>query len=80
MPGKKKDRKNLGTLQTKVLPEHYFDVFQRNPSGLLVFEELWLNFADRTSHVPGDSHSTAFQEGQRAVLLFIAKKCAEAQQ
>jgi len=42
------------------------------PDGDKAYDLLYAEFADRTSHVIGDSHSTAFNEGQRSVVLFLA--------
>lgn len=36
-----------------------------------VFDLLYREFADRSSHVPGDPHTSAFNEGQRSVILFL---------
>jgi len=58
----------------------YSDVFQANPAGQKILEEMSVLFENRISHVPGDSHETAFREGQRSVMLYIYKKCANAQE
>lgn len=42
-----------------------------NPKGEIVMEELRLMFSDRSSHVPGDPHHTAFLEGQRYVYQYL---------
>lgn len=63
-----------------VNPKLYDDVFQANPAGQKILEEMSIIFEHRLSHVPGDSHETAFREGQRSVMLFIYRKCADAQE
>lgn len=42
-----------------------------SPDGKEVFKALYKEFADRNSHVPGDPYTTAFNEGQRSVILFL---------
>lgn len=41
------------------------------PDGDKAFDLLYKEFADRNSHVPGDPYTTAFNEGQRSVVLFL---------
>jgi len=41
------------------------------PDGDKAFELLSKEFADRVSHVRGDPYTTAFNEGQRSVVLFL---------
>jgi len=65
---------------TGVDPKLYSDVFQANPAGQKILEEMSIIFEHRISHVSGDPYETAFREGQRSVMLFIYKKCAEAQE
>jgi len=36
-----------------------------------VFDLLYAEFADRSSHIPGDPYTSAFNEGQRSVILFL---------
>lgn len=40
-------------------------------AGKGVLDVLESEFADRTSHVPGDPYTSAFNEGQRSVVLFL---------
>jgi len=42
-----------------------------SPDGKKVFDLLVTEFADRVSHVPGDPYTSAFNEGQRSVVLFL---------
>lgn len=42
-----------------------------SPDGVELLKLLDIEFADRTSHVAGDPHTTAFNEGQRSVVLFL---------
>lgn len=75
MPSKKEAPKEMASVNPKL----YSDVFQANPAGQKILEEMSVLFEHRSSHVQGDSHETAFREGQRSVMLFIYHKCAEAQ-
>lgn len=58
-----------------VNPQIYRDLFQ-SKSGEEVLLELTKLFYDRISYTPGDSHETAFREGQRQVITFILLKLA----
>lgn len=42
-----------------------------SPDGKRAFDLLHKEFADRSSHVPGDPYTSAFNEGQRSVVLFL---------
>lgn len=42
-----------------------------SPDGQENVATLEQEFADRTSHVPGDPYTSAFNEGQRSVVLFL---------
>lgn len=46
------------------------NLFQ-SPDGQAAFKVLEAEFSDRTSHVPGDPYTSAFNEGKRSVILFI---------
>lgn len=59
-----------------VNPKIYRDLFQSSQAGLEVLLELTKLFYDRISYTPGDSHETAFREGQRQVITFILLKLA----
>ena len=51
--------------------EDYETVFS-SKAGRRVLSDLMANFhAGRSSHVPGDSHETAFREGERHVVLHV---------
>ncbi len=58
-----------------VNPKIYRDLFQ-SKAGEEVLLELTKLFYDRISYTPGDSHETAFREGQRQVITFILLKLA----
>lgn len=45
--------------------------FFQSPDGKSAFKALETEFSDRISHTPGDPYATAFNEGQRSVILFI---------
>ena len=42
-----------------------------------VLEELTSLFYDRSSYTKGDPYETAFNEGQRSVILFILQKLSQ---
>jgi len=42
-----------------------------SPDGEDVLNGLMEMYGLRTSHVPGDSHETAFREGQREVVTYL---------
>ncbi len=48
------------------------------PEGKIVLDDLRRSYQQKSSHVPGDSHSTAFKEGCRSVVLDIMFLMAEA--
>ncbi|MGH9390124.1 MAG: hypothetical protein ACRD1Z_10945 [Vicinamibacteria bacterium] len=48
-------------------------------SGKRVLNDLRKQFGNRQSFVPGDSHATAFREGQRSAYLYILDKVELAQ-
>lgn len=66
--------------QEPVDPRVYNSVFQENPAGHAVFEELCRVFYDLQSYSRGDPHETTFNEGKRAVLAFIINKISKANQ
>ena len=43
----------------------------QSPNGTAMMEMLEFEFSDRISHVPGDPYTSAFNEGQRSVILFM---------
>lgn len=47
-------------------------------TGRRVLKELKSQFGDRMSYTRGDSHETAFMEGQRSVYLRILHKLRQA--
>lgn len=63
-----------------VLSKLYADVFQANPAGQKVFEDLQARFYGRPSVIAGEpEHMTFVHEGERIVLLYILQRCADAQ-
>jgi len=64
----------------EVTPEAYWKVFQNDPEGQKVFQELSSLFYDIESYDRGDSYHTAYNEGRRAVLGFIINKMNESQE
>lgn len=74
MPRKKPDE---GVQGVEVSPKVYHSLFQASGEGQRVLVELQNRFELRSSHVPGDPYTTAFNEGQRSVMLFIYNKIAE---
>ncbi len=60
------------------LRDAYLQTFS-TPSGEVVFKDMGkFCRAMRTSHVPGESHETAFNEGKRAVYIRAATMMHEA--
>ena len=54
--------------------EIFYSLFQKNPDGVKVFEELCARFYDKQSYTKGDSYHTAYLEGQRSVVLWLINK------
>lgn len=75
MPRKKTTEGAQGT--QGVEPKVYHSLFQTSGEGQQVLVELQNMFELRSSHVPGDPYTTAFNEGQRSVMLYIYNKIAE---
>ena len=69
--------RKIAELRNEVLSGHYRSVFT-SEGGQVVLEHLKLchNFY-RTSQVKGDPYESAFQEGQRFVVLIILKMLEE---
>lgn len=57
-----------------VEPMIYNRIFQRDQDGMNILEELIKLYYDRKSYVKGDTHDTAFREGQRDVVKFLLNK------
>lgn len=53
----------------------YNRIFQQDKDGQSILDELAAMFYDRPSYVRGDPYETAYKEGQRAVVLFLIRKC-----
>jgi len=64
----------------RIDPQIYGALFDANPDGRKVFEELCTQFYDRQSYVRGDTHETAFNEGAKSVIQYIMRKVAQAKQ
>lgn len=58
---------------------NYVATFESS-AGREVFRDLVQHYLYRTSHVPGDPYTTAYQEGQRSVVLAIRKAMAAGRQ
>lgn len=56
------------TKEFKKLVQLYKDTFGRG-AGAKLLQEWERRYLLRSSHVPGDSHSTAFYEGMRALVV-----------
>lgn len=48
-----------------------YRIFETSVDGKAVLDDLCDAFYDRISHVPGDPHTSAFNEGQRSVVAAI---------
>ena len=63
------------------VPEQiYASLFELNPDGVKVLEELCNIYYDRPSYARGDTVHTAFNEGAKSVLHFILNKIAKSKQ
>lgn len=51
----------------------YNRIFIGHGDGVAILDELKTLYGGK-SHTPGDTHETAFKEGQRAVVAFITRK------
>lgn len=60
-------------------PQIYAAAFELNPDGKKCMDELCTLFLNRLSHVRGDPMETAFNEGRKALLLFIKQQINAAQ-
>lgn len=56
-------------------PKIYNRIFQQDRDGQAVLDELSRLYYDRPSYTKGDTHETAFKEGQRSVVSFLIHKC-----
>lgn len=54
--------------------EDYTELFVKHGTGEKILAELSALFYDRPSYTKGDTHETAFKEGQRNVVEFILRK------
>lgn len=59
-------------------PDAYRAVFETE-IGEKVLQELSVFFYDIASYTRGDSHDTAFHEGQRSVIRFLLTKLSQIQ-
>lgn len=57
--------------------QQYTKLFQVDRAGEAIFLELHELFYQQQSFTRGDSHETAFKEGQRAVIAFLMGKIAQ---
>jgi len=67
-------------MQPNLPPEVYWKVFNNDPEGHKVFQELSSLYYDVESYQRGDSYQTAYNEGRRAVIGFIINKMNESQE
>lgn len=63
-----------------VEPSIYNRIFQRDTDGQAILDELSALFYDRPSYTKGDTHETAFKEGQKSVVALIIRKCGLSQE
>lgn len=61
-------------------PKVYYEIFEMNPNGKQLLEEMCRIFYDRQSYVQGDFGETAFNEGKKSVLQFIINKINKSQE
>ena len=55
-------------------PLIYNRIFQRDQDGINILDEMSVLFYDRQSYTRGDTHETAFREGQRSVVKWLLNK------
>lgn len=60
-----------------VEPESYTRLFNKNELGEKVLLELVALYYDRPSYTRGDTHETAYKEGQRSVIAYILAKAGQ---
>lgn len=78
MPPEKQNGKEES--KNTILRKYYLEIFQGNPAGMKILEDLSIRFENRPSFVAGDSHATAKNEGQREVILYIYQQIANAKE
>ncbi len=76
---RKQNRPPQDPKETKKILAAY-RVFEQSVDGQIVLQDLCDSYYDRTSFVPGDSHATAYAEGQRSVVLAIFEILEELKQ
>jgi len=61
----------------RVSPEAWNRIFQQDPDGQAILEELFMMFVYPTQLVPGDELSTAANIGKKDLVCYIADKSTE---
>ena len=67
-------------MRDPVDPSIYNRIFQQDKDGQAILDELSGLFYDRLSYTKGDTHETAFKEGQKSVVAFLIRKCGLSQE
>ena len=62
---------------SNVEPFLYKNIFDGTQAGKDVMLELVQLFHDRASYTKGDTHETAYLEGQRSVIAYILAKAGQ---
>lgn len=67
------------TQQSRVSPLNipdavYNRVFQQDPDGAAILQELALLFYDADPYVPGDPHGTSHNTGRQAVVRYLMQR------
>lgn len=65
------------TTALRVPPESYAVVFERDPVGKAILEDLVARFHDRALFVKDSARETDFRLGQRDVLQFILRRIGQ---
>ena len=65
------------TDQLRVSPETYARVFEADPLGRQILDDLVLRFHDCSLFDKENMHNTAFKLGQRDVVGFILRRLAQ---
>ena len=63
----------------EITDKDYFELFENNPLGSAILNQLVGNFYDIKSFDPNNQYNTAFREGQRHVIRHILARIMMAQ-
>jgi len=78
-PGHRVDERQKERLAEISRNNHMFRSVFTSPDGESVLRDMMEKFYKYSSHVPGDSHETAFNEGRRQVVIYILDRLERAE-